>query len=173
MKSESAVSPVIGVLLMLTLTLIIAAIVNSYAGGLMNTQEKSPAIILQSEFHREDGEKGNLTLHHISGDPLPTCCVNLIIRPSRTFSCGYDTIKELDRSNIKEDTNSENSWANGISSMHAGDIHVISGTKEDIAEKIQPPGIDFLDETSIGNTFYLELYYDRNLIARNEVLIQP
>jgi hypothetical protein len=57
--------------------------------------------------------------------------------------------------------------------MHAGDIHVISGTKEDIAEKIQPPGIDFLDETSIGNTFYLELYYDRNLIARNEVLIQP
>jgi hypothetical protein len=173
MKAESAVSPVIGVLLMLTLTLIIAAIVNSFAGGLMDTKDKSPVVTLQSEFHREDGKKWNLTIHHISGDPLPTCCVNLIIRPSKTFSCGYETIKELVRENIKLNTSSDKSWAEGISSMHAGDIHVISGTNDDIDQKIQPPGVDFLEESSIGNTFYLEFYYDRNLIARSEVLIQP
>ena len=42
-----------------------------------------------------------------------------------------------------------------------------------ISQIIQRPGIDLLDESSIGNTFYLEFFYDRNLIARPEVLIQP
>ena len=41
--NDEAVSPVIGVLLMLTLTLIIAAIVNSYAGGLVMLAEKLPS----------------------------------------------------------------------------------------------------------------------------------
>ncbi|MDD1728304.1 MAG: type IV pilin N-terminal domain-containing protein [Methanospirillum sp.] len=44
---DEAVSPVIGVLLMLTLTLIIAAIVNSYAGGLMETESKAPSVTMQ------------------------------------------------------------------------------------------------------------------------------
>lgn len=39
---ESAVSPVIGVLLMLVVTIIIAAVVSGFAGGLAGTQQKAP-----------------------------------------------------------------------------------------------------------------------------------
>ena len=52
MATDSGVSPVIGVLLMLTLTLIIAAIVNSFAGGLMDTKEKLPSATLQASFYQ-------------------------------------------------------------------------------------------------------------------------
>ena len=45
---ENAVSPVIGVMLMLVVTIIIAAVVSAYAGGLGSTQKKAPSISLES-----------------------------------------------------------------------------------------------------------------------------
>jgi archaeal type IV pilus assembly protein PilA len=41
---DSAVSPVVGVLLMLVVTIIIAAVVSSFAGGLANGQEAAPSL---------------------------------------------------------------------------------------------------------------------------------
>lgn len=41
-KKDSAVSPVIGVLLMLVVTIIIAAIVSAFAGGMTSDQSKAP-----------------------------------------------------------------------------------------------------------------------------------
>lgn len=43
---EDAVSPVIGVMLMLVVTIIIAAVVSSFAGGLANEESKTPQVIL-------------------------------------------------------------------------------------------------------------------------------
>lgn len=176
MTTDSGVSPVIGVLLMLTLTLIIAAIVNSFAGGLVDTKDKPPAATLQASFFQGQNMDyhWNLTINHVSGDPLPTSGVSLILRPSRTFGgdAGNSFI-EIDKLRIRNSTGSNyQTWANGISSMKAGDTHVIFGNKDDITD-IEPSGIDILADNSIGNTFYLEFYYDRNLIAKSEVLIQP
>jgi flagellin-like protein len=42
-KNEEGVSPVIGVMLMLVVTIIIAAVVSGFAGGLAGSQEKAPA----------------------------------------------------------------------------------------------------------------------------------
>lgn len=41
-SKDSAVSPVVGVLLMLVVTIIIAAIVSGFAGGISGTQQKAP-----------------------------------------------------------------------------------------------------------------------------------
>jgi len=71
MTQDSAVSPVIGVLLMLTLTLIIAAIVNSYAGGLVETEPKAPAVTMQASYHSEF-PTNTMEIRHISGDPIST-----------------------------------------------------------------------------------------------------
>lgn len=49
-KKEQAVSPVVGVMLMLVVTIIIAAVVASFAGGFAGTQEKSPTIVAQTEI---------------------------------------------------------------------------------------------------------------------------
>jgi archaeal type IV pilus assembly protein PilA len=42
-QNEEAVSPVVGVMLMLVVTIIIAAVVSGFAGGLAGTQQKAPA----------------------------------------------------------------------------------------------------------------------------------
>ena len=41
---DSAVSPVIGVMLMLVVTIIIAAVVSSFAGGLVSGQQAAPSM---------------------------------------------------------------------------------------------------------------------------------
>ncbi len=77
MKSikDSAVSPVVGVLLMLVVTIIIAAIVSSFAGGLASDQSKAPQASLSMSYHIDgfnSSEKSNLTNYlefkHNGGD---------------------------------------------------------------------------------------------------------
>jgi len=49
---NSAVSPVVGVMLMLVVTIIIAAVVSAFAGGISGSQTKTPqATIVADEFH--------------------------------------------------------------------------------------------------------------------------
>jgi len=43
-KTDSAVSPVIGVMLLLAIVIIIAALVASFAGGAADTKEKAPSV---------------------------------------------------------------------------------------------------------------------------------
>ncbi|MDD1728587.1 MAG: type IV pilin N-terminal domain-containing protein [Methanospirillum sp.] len=177
MRTESAVSPVIGVLLMLTLTLIIAAIVNSYAGGLIETKDKPPSVTLQGEFHQSQSNQSNasLTITHISGDPLPVSEVSIILKPTKTFGPDADNkFVEINKKFITNKTgNSGNdNWAAGITSMKAGETQGIFG--EDIKQVYNSTngGYDLFDQKNLGNTFYLEFYYDRNLIAKPEILIQ-
>jgi FlaG/FlaF family flagellin (archaellin) len=47
---EDAVSPVIGVLLMLVVTIIIAAVVSGFAGGLVGTQQKAPSASFETRI---------------------------------------------------------------------------------------------------------------------------
>ncbi|MDD5142785.1 type IV pilin [Methanoregula sp.] len=49
-KGEDAVSPVVGVMLMLVVTVIIAAVVSGFAGGLVDGKEKAPTITMNVEI---------------------------------------------------------------------------------------------------------------------------
>lgn len=172
MKRDKGVSPVIGVLLMLTLTLIIAAIVNSYAGGLVNTEEKPPSVTLQATFHQMQNDKGNssLLITHLSGDTLPVSEVSIILKPSRTFDGDAENkFKEINKAKITENRNYFKTWNKGITSMKVGDTHGIYGNAN-ISSLCDD--YDLMNQKYQGNTFYLEFYYNRNLIAKPEVLIQ-
>jgi hypothetical protein len=50
-KKESAVSPVVGVMLMLVVTIIIAAVVSAFAGGLGQSTPKAPQVTIGAEAH--------------------------------------------------------------------------------------------------------------------------
>lgn len=52
-----AVSPVVGVMLMLVVTIIIAAVVSAFAGGLGSDQQKAPSISVNGQI-RNDGTSG-------------------------------------------------------------------------------------------------------------------
>ncbi len=50
-KIEDAVSPVVGVMLMLVVTIIIAAVVSAFAGGLGQSTGKAPQVSIGAEAH--------------------------------------------------------------------------------------------------------------------------
>lgn len=76
---ESAVSPVVGVMLMLVVTIIIAAVVAAFAGGLAAESEVAPAAVLSasvdttwSDWNEAFSYGGNKTVFitSLSGEPI-------------------------------------------------------------------------------------------------------
>ena len=78
---EHAVSPVVGVMLMLVVVIIIAALVSAFAGGLMQTEKKAPQASIVGKYSQYNG----LTMTHMGGDSLDTTSLRVIIRPSDQF----------------------------------------------------------------------------------------
>ena len=68
-KKEDAVSPVIGVMLMLVVTIVIAAVVAAFAGGLATETESAPVAVLDADVYEKSGTP-SLTLRSLSGDAL-------------------------------------------------------------------------------------------------------
>ena len=64
-RKEDAVSPVIGVMLMLVVTIVIAAVVAAFAGGLATETEATPITVLDVDVH-----KNKVILRSLSGDNL-------------------------------------------------------------------------------------------------------
>ena len=66
---DDAVSPVIGVMLMLSITIIIAAVLMAFTGGMADTKPATPSVDLSAEFVKSD-EGIVLRLSHNGGDVL-------------------------------------------------------------------------------------------------------
>lgn len=86
-SSEDAVSPVVGVMLMLVVTIIIAAVVSGFAGGLTGNTQVAPTAVLDVELYATHtnsmGSSGVcysplMVIEHKSGDALPTKDLKII-----------------------------------------------------------------------------------------------
>lgn len=82
-KKEDAVSPIVGVMLMLVATIIVAAIVAAFAGGMAAEVDSSPNIIITGTYSQTDG----LILKHVSGDSVSGA--DIYVRPADGFSTSY------------------------------------------------------------------------------------
>ncbi|MFA5330789.1 MAG: type IV pilin N-terminal domain-containing protein [Methanoregula sp.] len=76
-RNEEAVSPVVGVMLMLVVTIIIAAVVSAFAGGLTGTTQAAPkaSIDVQIKMEADDtmgGTNDVMTFTELSGDSIQT-----------------------------------------------------------------------------------------------------
>jgi FlaG/FlaF family flagellin (archaellin) len=78
---EDAVSPVIGILLMIVVTVIIAAIVSGFAGSLVNSQAKIPEAQFTAKFSIGDG----MSIRHAGGDAIPTKTIQIILKNSNLW----------------------------------------------------------------------------------------
>ena len=65
-RNEDAVSPVIGVMLMLVVTIVIAAVVAAFAGGIATDTEPTPSVVLNADVYKS----GKVTIQSLSGDRL-------------------------------------------------------------------------------------------------------
>jgi FlaG/FlaF family flagellin (archaellin) len=94
---DVAVSPVIGVMLMLVVTIIIAAVVSTFAGSLTGGSDQvtpSAAIDVKIDTGADDGMGGTqpvITFELLSGDPVPTKDLKIITSYSNKTHIGYMT----------------------------------------------------------------------------------
>ena len=96
-RNEDAVSPVIGVMLMLVVTIVIAAVVAAFAGGLGSDVEMAPTAALDIDAYAN----GKLKITSLSGEALTTKDIEIKVTDASGNSLGsgnlYDkgTYKEL------------------------------------------------------------------------------
>ena len=88
---EDAVSPVVGVMLMLVVTIIIAAIVSAFAGGMSDSQKTSPSLVLKGTYSQSDG----MTIVHAGGDPIALTELEFRTVPSELFGSDSDKFAYL------------------------------------------------------------------------------
>lgn len=83
MKNEDAVSPVVGVMLMLVVTIIIAAVVSAFSGGLGSAQKTAPQSSIDVDI-MDDKNIGmgmvicQMEFTLLSGDSIPTKDLSII-----------------------------------------------------------------------------------------------
>jgi FlaG/FlaF family flagellin (archaellin) len=85
-KNDEAVSPVVGVMLMLVVTIIIAAVVSAFAGGLSGGTEMAPQASIQVktgygyDYYGTAIDKNNfdISFEHMGGDAIPTKDIEII-----------------------------------------------------------------------------------------------
>jgi len=93
-NNEDAVSPVIGIMLMIVVTVIIAAVVTMFATGVVSTAEKAPNVVLDVNFESAhlDVKSGYtypvMELRYVSGD-IPLDTSKMTIASKWTDTDGY------------------------------------------------------------------------------------
>lgn len=175
---DRAVSPVVGVMLMLVVVIIIAAVVSGFAGGLINSNGKAPQATIQATY---SVSAGILTMYHAGGDELSIQNIFLVVRGIDTENGGFSGT--MMRSNINKTMiyNSAGTiaWAqpNGlilIPVWRSGETMVCNDTTDlkvmfDSGQSLSSPSV-----SDIGKSFSLEIdSTDGKAIAKTTVKIGP
>ena len=162
-KSEDAVSPVIGVMLMLVVTVVIAAVVAVFATGMVEDTEPAPVAKLDVNIYSAYEQEGfgytvpTMHITHVSGDPLDTADLKL------SFSWECD---EHGQHTSTYQYTGEERW--GTYSSSAGsttpfDTEGVSAPALYTGETIEPLYINY---GNIGGAFF-----GTHILKRGEILI--
>ena len=89
-RKEDAVSPVIGVMLMLVVTIVIAAVVAAFAGGLGGDVEMAPTAVLDISAHADN----KLKITSLSGDALKTSDISIKVQDTSGKPLGIADLEE-------------------------------------------------------------------------------
>lgn len=161
-QNDHAVSPVVGVMLMLVVTIIIAAVVSSFAGGLTSGQKKIPQVSMQVTYSMTDG----MVIRHMGGDPLGTSDMVFTIWEGKTFDANAEEItrQALNLSAITDSDEMPIKDVNGnynISAFRAGDTLYMSADdttcdvlQPAIANQITKDGGSISGKTCSGSDKY-------------------
>ncbi|KUK99006.1 MAG: Flagellin domain protein [Methanomicrobiales archaeon 53_19] len=182
--NEKAVSPVVGVMLMLVVTIIIAAIVSGFTGGLVSEAGKSAQASIKADYSQNSG----LTITHLGGDIINTLQTKIIVQVTADFGSATQKSWEVNTSVVKINgkpwfDKSDPYTSKMARTFQPGSTAVVIA--EDLGQ-VQPQtytsGTDdstdkscgFNHENAIGQRFILSLVDDAGrTIARTEVLIRP
>lgn len=164
--SEQAVSPVIGVMLMLVATIVLAAAVSSFSGGLTSETTKAPQIAISAEAK----ENEYVLVSHDGGDPISLGSIAV-----RTFipeGMYADMSHEIDLTDADFDgvPDAFNEAGNGNGVLEAGETLKINW-----ADAFAPSSLGGYVAPGAGEKLTVELY-DRNgdnQIAKTTTIVRP
>ncbi len=95
--NDTAVSPVVGVMLMLVVTIIIAAVVSAFSGGLSQGTSKVPQISIGAEVRNG----GYIVVEHKGGDSVSANSITVrTFIPSGTFKDMSHPVNLKDSANV-------------------------------------------------------------------------
>jgi FlaG/FlaF family flagellin (archaellin) len=163
LKNESAVSPVVGVMLMLVVTIIIAAIVSAFAGGLVGGTQKAPQAAIQGTYSQSKG----MTITHSGGDAIPLTTTTIYVRPTNSFGIDAGKYSWAVNKSAVFTGNQGQTWAT-TRAILPGDTATISaanlswvqmrpdGTTEASNDVGIVPNYNFDDSNNTGLSFVLE-----------------
>ena len=180
-NNENAVSPVVGVMLMLIVTIIIAAIVSAFAGGSVSGVNKVPQATITGKFSISNG----LEIIHSGGDGIAMSDVVFIVRDGTMFGQGLEqkTAQVVNRSIIANGKGvylENGTGILGFSSFMSGDslfVTSANSTCQYLQPGVNASGIAsycISNPDNIGKIFSLEVSDSRgNLISKSDVTISP
>jgi len=178
-QKEYAVSPVVGVMLMLVVTIIIAAVVSGFASGTISGQKKVPQATIQGTFSISQG----MQITHLGGDALATSELVFLVRNNPVFGPNLEqkTSQILNKTLIADANRNylDNGYGStSVTSFASGDTLYINAANiscsslQPIIYNSQEPQYCFQNSTSIGKTFSLEVSDMKgDLISQTDVTI--
>ena len=177
-KNNNAVSPVVGVMLMLVVTIIIAAVVSAFAGGTIGSFKKVPQATITGKFSIDDG----FEIMHTGGDGLATADTIFTIRDGPMFGQNLEqkTAQVLNKTLITNASGQALDRGDGttlLTAFASGDSFFISSSNTTCS--LLQPGIASADTSlcldnvnNVGKTFSLEVSDSKgNLISKSDVTI--
>ncbi len=190
-KNENAVSPVIGVMLMLVVTVILAAAVSGFSGGLVGDSSKASQLAMKADYSQSQG----MTITHMGGDIINTLDTNIIVSPTKDFG-NYENLKwkvnttfvyiNKDGTAAKWNDPSAKGSSDLARTFQPGEVAYVSSS--DLPE-VQPETyfksgdatvdayneyFGFLTDTAVGQRFVLSLVdSEGKTIAKTDVVIRP
>jgi len=89
-EDDSAVSPVVGVMLMLVVTIIIAAVISSFAGGLIGDEDKAPTLAMNVNIKNNGYWSGSSFCARVTGveKAIPTRDLKIVTQWTKVYSNG-------------------------------------------------------------------------------------
>jgi len=153
---DDAVSPVIGVMLMLSITIIIAAVLMAFAGGMADTKPSTPSVDLSAEFVK-NGSDIVLRLSHNGGDAL---------NPKDIKLTAYVTTLDASSESITlSSIFTETSWK-------AGDIIVLKADETQSLLDLDEPGINNAAELSTPVDIRIHHIPSSEVIMQTTILME-
>ena len=154
---DDAVSPVIGVMLMLTITIIIAAVLMAFAGGMADTKPATPSVDLSAEFVKS-GSDIVLLLSHDGGDALNPKDIRVTAYVSKASSSGEQLI-------IQDLMGTDTSW-------NAGESITIPADKTAALLCLEPAAVNTAASKSTPVEIGVYHIPSSNVIFQNTILLE-
>ena len=94
--NNHAVSPVVGVMLMLVVTIIIAAIVSAFAGGLSESNDKAPNVQIIGHYSQSQG----MWIENEGPEDVSTASTTVLVRLSDSFGNAEHMVWTVNKTTI-------------------------------------------------------------------------